>query len=134
MDWDIVIGIVVFIALSYGFLWLANKFMVKLFNIVSSFAVVASIFVVIYPPYQLSVPKLIELNLGRFPLWEPPNADVISRYFPKEFESLLPKLISDQNVSLLVNVDQFGLFSNLVSIFLIYIVVLTVYLTHKNET
>lgn len=134
MDWEVLIGIVVFVALVYGFLRLTNKFLVKMFDIVSSFAVVASIFVVIYPPYQLSIPKLIELNLGRYLLWEPPSAQTISNHLPDEFKAILPKLISDQNISLLVNIDQAALFSNLASIFLIYLVVLTIYLTHKNET
>ena len=104
-----------------------------MFNVVSSLAVVASILVVVYPPYQLAIPKLIQLNIGRFLLWEPPSAQVISHYLPKEFEGILPKLISDQNMSLLVNIDQLALFSNLLSIFLIYIVVLTIYLTHRKN-
>lgn len=134
MDWNLIkfVGFCLLVALVV--LWGMNKFLIYMFNIVSSFVVSASIFVVIYPPYTLTVPKLIDLKLGRFFLWEPPSAQIISDHLPKEFDTILPKIISDQNISLFVQVDHMELISNLLSIFLIYVVILTIYLTHKNKT
>tara|TARA_R110002167_G_C12291303_1_gene616158 strand:+ start:77 stop:484 length:408 start_codon:yes stop_codon:yes gene_type:complete len=135
MDSDTVIGIIaaiVFVVFVAFVLKAINRSVVKFFDIVSSIAVVASIFVVIFPPYKLFIPGAIEIFMGRHPIWDVPKSQSIGSYLPIEIKSIIPTSISGMKISLVI--DHATLLTNLLSIFIIYLMVLSVFLVHREKT
>ena len=134
MDWETAVGLISVVTIAVAALWLVNKFIVKLFEFIASTTIILSVLAVLFPPYKLEVPKLIGLNIGRHPAWSGPSSTDISLYLPSKYEAILPKLVSDDNLSLFITVDHVGLIANLASIFLIYLIALSAYIVQRNET
>ncbi|WP_075173938.1 hypothetical protein [Neptunomonas phycophila] len=112
-------------------LWAINKILTTFFHFVSSVAVVAALFAALYPPYKLRIPNVIEIDIGRFPIWDVPKSNAIASYIPKELSGYVPETFADMRLSLVL--DQMTLLTNLVSVGVVYLIVLSIYVIDRKK-